>query len=166
LTAQRYHELTDVETAAWRGFLRAHALLVRDLSAEIEHQHGLPLTSYEVLLHLGAAPGGRMRMADLAGSALLSPSGVTRLVDRLVADGLVSRHRCERDRRGLYAEITPAGRDLFATARITHLAGVRRRFLEAIGADGQDALARAWAAIGVDQAAAPTCGGGAAAAAD
>jgi len=79
--------LDATELAAWRGFLRAHARLIRELSAELERTHGLPLSSYEVLLHLANAPDERMRMAELADSVLLSPSGITRLVDRLVLGG-------------------------------------------------------------------------------
>ena len=74
--------------------MRTHARLIRELSAELEQAHGLPLSSYEVLLVLSNAPDERMRMAELAESVLLSPSGITRLVDRLVSDGLVAKMRC------------------------------------------------------------------------
>lgn len=110
--------------------LRAHSSLTRELDAELRSQHDLPLSSYEVLLFLGTAPGGAMRMSELADGVLLSRSGLTRLVDRLERAGLVERHECEEDARGLLASITDAGRDLFAEARKTHLAGVRRLFLD------------------------------------
>jgi DNA-binding MarR family transcriptional regulator len=110
--------------------LRAHAELTRALDAQLAREHKLPLSSYEVLLFLADAPEGRMRMSDLAESVLLSRSGLTRLVDRLEREGLLKRERCESDARGLFAEITPAGRELFDSARRTHLEGVRALFLD------------------------------------
>ena len=76
-------QLSPLELAAWGGMLRAHASLVRQLDRELEAETGLPLTQYEVLLHLAAAPDQRLRMSELARTVLLSQSGVTRLVDRL-----------------------------------------------------------------------------------
>jgi DNA-binding MarR family transcriptional regulator len=108
--------------------LRAHAGLTRELDAELAREHDLPLSSYEVLLFLNDSENGRMRMSELADSALLSRSGLTRLVDRL--EGLLKRERCASDARGLFAEITPEGRRVFAAARQTHLGGVRRLFLD------------------------------------
>ena len=121
--------LTQDELASWRGFLRVHAALERDLDAELMAAHGLPLSSYEVLLTVADAPEERMRMSEIADSVLLSRSGVTRLVDRLERDGLVERIPCEDDARGQYAVLTARGREAFDAARVTHLAGVRRRFL-------------------------------------
>ena len=137
-------QLTARELAAWRGFLRVHAALVRDLDRELEEAHGLPLTQYEVLLYLETAPGHRLRMSDLAASVLLSQSGVTRLVDRLERAGHVVRKPCDVDRRVLYAEVTESGRARLAEARPTHLAGVRARFLGHFDADELDELAAAW----------------------
>src|SRR5579884_2249867 len=85
------NELTPVELAAWRGMLRVHAAILRELDAELESAHGLPVTSYDVLVNLASAPEQRMRMRDLADAVLLSRSGVTRLVDRLERDGLIER---------------------------------------------------------------------------
>ncbi len=85
--------LDELELGAWRGFLRAHAALSRELDAELTAAHGLPLSTYEVLLFLADSPDGHMRMSDLADSVLLSRSGLTRLVDRLERDGLVQRAR-------------------------------------------------------------------------
>src|SRR3954452_24246165 len=80
-------ELSSPELGAWRGFLRVHAALVKALDAELLEAHGLPLTSYEVLINLEAAPDHRRRMSELAESVLLSRSGMTGLVDRLERDG-------------------------------------------------------------------------------
>jgi len=136
--------LDAAELAAWRGFLRAHARLLRELDAQLLGAHGLPVSSYEVLLFLADAEGGSLRMSELADSVLLSRSGLTRLVDRLERDGYVRREPCSSDARGLNAVITTAGRRKFAAARKTHLAGVRELFLEPLGEDGRRALARTW----------------------
>ena len=132
------------ELAAWRGMLRAHAGLTRELDAELAREHDLPLSSYEVLLFLNDSENGRMRMSELADSALLSRSGLTRLVDRLERQGLLRRERCESDARGFFAEITPEGRRAFAIARKTHLDGVRRLFLSRFSRDELRTLGGMW----------------------
>jgi DNA-binding MarR family transcriptional regulator len=124
--------------------LRAHAELTRALDTQLAREHKLPLSSYEVLLFLADAPEGRMRMSDLAESVLLSRSGLTRLVDRLEREGLLKRERCESDARGLFAEITPAGRELFDAARRTHLDGVRALFLDRYSRDELRTLGGLW----------------------
>jgi DNA-binding MarR family transcriptional regulator len=121
-----------------------HAALERELDAELLANHGLPLSSYEVLLTVADAPGERMRMSEIADSVLLSRSGVTRLVDRLERDGLVERIPCEDDARGQYAVLTERGREAFDAARATHLAGVRHRFLEQFECDDLRRMAGYW----------------------
>jgi DNA-binding MarR family transcriptional regulator len=143
-TTARTKELSDVELAAWRGMLRVHAALVRELDAELERAHDLPLSSYDVLIYLQTAPGKRLRMAELADSVLLSRSGVTRLVDRLVREGLIVRDACESDGRGAFAVLTDAGEELLARARPTHLAGIRERFLRHFSKAELQALAQFW----------------------
>jgi DNA-binding MarR family transcriptional regulator len=122
-------QLSATEERAWRALVRAHACLVKRLDAQLEAEHGLPLTSYEVLVRLTKADGGKMRMHDIASSVLLSRSGLTRLVDRLERDGLVNRCSCENDARGAYAVITTDGRDKVAAARVSHLDGVHTLFV-------------------------------------
>ena len=139
--------LTREELAAWRGFLRVHAALFKELDAELQGEHGLPLSSYEVLLTLDSAPEGEMRMSDIADSVLLSRSGLTRLVDRLERDGLLERRECTTDKRGANAAITDEGRRRFRAARETHLGGVRARFLEPLGPDELRRLAETWERI-------------------
>jgi DNA-binding MarR family transcriptional regulator len=124
--------------------LRAHAELVRELDAELAREHDMPLSSYEVLLFLNDSAEGRMRMSELADSALLSRSGLTRLVDRLERQGLLTRERCESDARGWFAEITPEGRRAFGEARKTHLDGVRRVFLNHFSRDELRTLGDLW----------------------
>ncbi len=116
--------LTAPEQAAWRAFLRAHATLVRRLEGELVAEHDLPLPSYDVLVQLSEAPARRLRMTELAERVLLSRSGLTRLVDRLVRDGLVERQACPDDARGTLAVLTEAGLERLRTAWPTHLRGV------------------------------------------
>ena len=141
-------ELDTLELDAWRGMLRVHGEIVAQLDAELEREHGLPLSSYEVLIYLAGAPAGRLRMGELAASMLVSRSGLTRLVDRLERDGLVTRERCEDDARGYFAVITAEGRRRVAAARPTHLDGVRRHFLSRLTKADLRALAAAWQHLG------------------
>jgi DNA-binding MarR family transcriptional regulator len=132
------------ELAAWRGLLKVHAALSKALDAQLEAEHGLPLTSYEVLMYLADADGGRMRMHDLASSVLLSRSGLTRLVDRLERDGYLERCSCAHDARGAFAVLTPAGREKLDAARDTHLSGVRRHFLRHFSEAELELLGAGW----------------------
>jgi DNA-binding MarR family transcriptional regulator len=122
-------ELSEAELGAWRGLVRVHAALVRELDAELDGRHGLPLSSYEVLRCLSKAPNGRLRMAELAEHVLLSRSGMTRLIDRLEREGMVCRSTCDKDGRGCYAGLTDLGRKTVDAARTTHIAVVRAGFL-------------------------------------
>jgi DNA-binding MarR family transcriptional regulator len=118
--------------------------MTKALDAELVREHGLPLSSYEVLLFLADAPGGRLRMSELADGVLLSRSGLTRLVDRMEREGLLRRERCEDDARGYHAVITEQGRTLFQAARRTHLDGVRERFLSRLSSPQLRTLAALW----------------------
>jgi DNA-binding MarR family transcriptional regulator len=137
-------ELTAEELGAWRGLLRVHSALVKALDAQLLAGHDLPLTSYEVLINLQAAPDKRRRMAELADGVLLSRSGMTRLVDRLEREGLLVRDACVSDGRGTFAVLTDKGEALLAEARRTHLDGVRERFLTHFTADELTQLAVLW----------------------
>lgn len=112
------------EQTAWRTFLRAHATLLRRLEGELVREHELPLASYDVLVQLSEAPAGALRMTELAERVLLSRSGLTRLVDRLVRDGLVERRACPADARGTLAVLTEQGDARLRAAWPTHLRGV------------------------------------------
>jgi DNA-binding MarR family transcriptional regulator len=137
-------QLNEDELSAWRNFLRTHARITRALDAELIAAHGLPLSSYEVLLFLEDAPDSKLRMSELAESVLLSRSGLTRMVDRLEEGGLVRREPCEDDLRGFNAVLTEAGRRALLEARKTHLSGVRRLFLEHFSVEEQRLLGRYW----------------------
>jgi DNA-binding MarR family transcriptional regulator len=139
--------LTLGELRAWRGLLRAHACLAKRLDAELECAHGLPMSSYEVLGHLGEATAGRMRMCELAEQAQLSRSGLTRLVDRLERDGLIERCSCEHDARGAYACLTRVGRERLEAARGTHLAVMREQFFSHFSEAELSSLADMWERI-------------------
>ncbi len=95
----------------WQSFLKTHSTVVKYLERRMEEQHRLPLSWWDVLLQLADGPEGRLRMGELAESVLLTRSGITRLVDRMIAAGLVDREPCPGDRRGYYAVITRKGRD-------------------------------------------------------
>jgi len=132
----------DPRLDAWRAFLVAHARLFRRLDEELRVEHALSLPEYETLLQIAQAPDRRMRMSQIATRVLLSKSGVTRLVDRLVADGFVERSQCSSDARGAEAGLTPAGLERLRAASTTHLRGIERYFLSAIGADDLAVLGR------------------------
>ena len=139
--------LDDPSLYAWRAFLHAHARLTRRLDEELQVTHGLSLAEYDALVQLALAPERRLRMSALADRVLLSRSGVTRLVDRLVADGMVERTACETDARGADASLTEAGLFRLREASGTHLGGIHHYFLEMISADDQGAIARGLSAV-------------------
>lgn len=116
--------LTASQQTAWRTFLRAHSVVLRRLEGDLVGAHDLPMPSYDVLVQLSEAPGRALRMTELAERVLLSRSGLTRLVDRLVRDGLVERQACPEDARGTLAVLTTAGLERLRGAWPTHLRGV------------------------------------------
>ena len=119
--------MTDT-TGAWSALLRVHAALVPVLDAELQAAHGLPITWYDVLLELNAAPGRRMTMGELGAAAVVSRSRVSRVVDDLVTAGLVARAANPDDRRSAYAMISDAGRRRLRAAAPTYLAAIERHF--------------------------------------
>jgi DNA-binding MarR family transcriptional regulator len=145
-TADR-EALTLGELRAWRGLLRAHSCLAKRVDAELDRAHRLPMSSYEVLLHLEEASAGRMRMCDLAEQAQLSRSGLTRLVDRLERDGLLERCSCAHDARGSYACLTEVGRERLQEARGTHLSVIRAAFFSRFSEEELTMLADMWERI-------------------
>jgi DNA-binding MarR family transcriptional regulator len=127
LSTQTY---SRVETEPFARFLRAHAAVVRELSAELEATHGLTINDYEVLLRLARADDRMMRRVDLAAEVLLSPSGITRLLQGLERAGWVDKAVCETDARVSYAKLTNAGLTKLRAAAKTHVAGIHRVFLD------------------------------------
>jgi DNA-binding MarR family transcriptional regulator len=126
---------------AWRSYLRSHASILRVLDAELAAQHGMTARDYEVLLYLAQAPDRRLPMSALAERTMLTRSGITRLVDGLVAAGLIERASCPSDARVSYAHLTDEGYTKLRQAGCTHVASIRRLFLERFTPDEIDQLA-------------------------
>lgn len=120
--------MSDTAVAAWAALLRVHAALVPELDRELQAACGLPLTWYDVLLELNQAPGRRLSMGELGAVAVVSRSRVSRVVDQLAADGLITREANPDDRRSAYATITEAGRDRLRAAAPVYLGGIERHF--------------------------------------
>lgn len=118
----------DQRLEAWRALLQAQRVLLDRLEEELRGEHGLPLSWYDVLVQLSRAHGRRMRMNELASNVLITPSGLTRLVDRLEREGLVCRERCSFDRRGSEVVLTPEGQAVLRQAAPTHLRGIEQHF--------------------------------------
>jgi DNA-binding MarR family transcriptional regulator len=114
---------------SWVAFLRSHAAITRELSAQLQREHGLTLNDYEVLLHLSHAEDQSLRRVDLAERVLLTASGITRLLEGLEASGYVCKRHCASDARVTYAKLTDAGELKFREAAKTHLRGIDELFL-------------------------------------
>ncbi len=121
-------QASSVVVTAWARLLRAHASATRELSAHLQAGHGLTINDYEALLLLSHAEDGAMRRVDLAGELLLTPSGVTRLLDGLQEAGYVCKGSCSTDARVTYAVLTDAGRRKLEEASRSHLAAVAELF--------------------------------------
>lgn len=123
-------QLAGVSLEAWRAYLQSHAAILRELDAELLEEQGLTTRDYEVLLYLSHAPDRRLAMSALAGRTMLTRSGITRLVDGLVSAGFVQRTACPEDARISYAQLTDPGFEKLRRAGCSHVASVRRLFLE------------------------------------
>jgi DNA-binding MarR family transcriptional regulator len=107
---------------------RAHVAAVRRFNGDLSTAHGLTINDYEVLLHLAQAPDRMMRRVDLAKSVLLTPSGITRLLEGLERCGYVERASCSSDARVTYALLTDEGYEKLREASATHVEGIRSHF--------------------------------------
>ena len=114
-------------------FLRAHAALTRELGARLEADHGLTMSDYDVLIQLYLAEGHAMRRVDIARQVLLTPSGITRLLDGLERCGLVAKRSCASDARVSYAVLTEEGVRKVEAARDSHLGDVEELFGSRLG---------------------------------
>ena len=114
---------------SWIAFRRSHAAITRELSTQLQQEHGLTLNDYEVLLLLSHADGGMMRRVDLAETILLTASGITRLLEGLERAGYVCKQTCSSDARVSYAKLTDEGREKLSSAALTHLRGIDELFL-------------------------------------
>src|SRR5216117_2378472 len=113
---------------AWDSFLRAHATLMRRLDTDLERDTGLPLADFDVLAQLADAHG-ELRMTELADRALISRSGMSRRVARLVDEGLLRRDRAGTDGRGVVVALTQAGITRLAETAPVHARGISRLFV-------------------------------------
>ncbi|HLY14463.1 MAG TPA: MarR family transcriptional regulator [Candidatus Limnocylindrales bacterium] len=138
----------DPRLDTWRAFLTAHALLTRRLDEDLRAEEGLTLGEYSALLQVAEAPGRALRMNQLATGIFLSRSGVTRLIDRLEADGLIQRSTCTDDGRGALAVLTDAGLERLRAAADTHLAGIAQYFLDVVPGADLEVLTATFRAIG------------------
>jgi DNA-binding MarR family transcriptional regulator len=120
--------LSEAEMDAWQALLHAHHQITRVLDAELRQSHGLTWAEYDVLLRLARATGRKLTMTELANRIMISPSGLTRVVDGLERKGFVKRTRSDDDARVVGAALTDAGRDKVKRAAQTHLRGIREHF--------------------------------------
>src|SRR2546421_13060830 len=126
LVAQQLPSGSGLE--AWDSFLRAHATLMRRLEVDLAQATGLALADFDVLAQLARA-GGELRMTDLAARTLISRSGMTRRVARLVEEGLVQRANADSDARGVVVALTEAGVARYTETAPVHLRGVSELFV-------------------------------------
>lgn len=137
----------DPRLEPWRAFVQAHGRVTRRLDEELRAEHDLSFAEYDALLTIAESPERRIRMRQLADRVILSKSGVTRLIDRLVLDGLVERHACAADARGAEAVLTPVGLGRLRKASRTHLRGIAEHFLAALGEDDLTTIERSMVAL-------------------
>jgi DNA-binding MarR family transcriptional regulator len=135
--------------AAWRALIHAHATLMRQLATNLVDDIGLTLGDFDVLAQLGQA-GGEMRISQLAAQAYSSRSGMTRRIDRLVDEGLVTRANSDADGRGVVVGLTDAGAARLAEAASVHLRRVRELFVERLSESELSMLASALEKVAVD----------------
>src|SRR5437899_1655144 len=134
---------------AWDALLRAHATLLRQLETDLESKTGLALADFDVLAQLAIA-GGSLRMTELADRALISRSGMTRRVTRLVHEGLVRRAHADADGRGVVVQLTKSGLNRLTVAAPVHMRGVSDLFLTKLDDQELAVLASALAKVTLD----------------
>ena len=134
---------------AWDALLRAHATLLRQLETDLESKTGLALADFDVLAQLAIA-GGSLRMTELADHALISRSGMTRRVTRLVQEGLVCRSHADADGRGVVVQLKKSGLDRLTVTAPVHMRGVSDLFLKKLDDQELAVLERALAKVTLD----------------
>jgi DNA-binding MarR family transcriptional regulator len=116
---------------AWLALVRTHARIWEQLEAQMRRDHGLTIARYDVLAQLDSS-GGRLRLSELASSVVLSPSGLSKLLDRMEVSELIRREPVQGDARSTFAVITPRGRSLVKKARRSHHELLQQRFGDAL----------------------------------
>ncbi|WP_369199831.1 MarR family winged helix-turn-helix transcriptional regulator [Streptomyces sp. PU-14G] len=140
--------LDEREMAAWQGFLEATSRVSRHVEQQLKEDAGLSHPQYEVLVRLAGAPGGEVRMTDLAEGLFTSKSNLTYQVGQLEKRGLVRRRSCPTDVRGVLAVLTEEGRDTLRAAAPGHVAAVRAALIDVLEPDEIDTAARALGRVG------------------
>lgn len=140
-------QLTPDEQRTWRTFLHTSTRLLAELDDEMKKAHNERLTDFDVLSNLSEAPGGALRMSELAEQTLFSRSRLTYTVSNLEHRGLVSRKPDEQDGRGVEATLTARGRILHKKLAVTHIAGIHRHFLDRMTTADQTNLTNALTGI-------------------
>lgn len=148
--------LSAKDSAAWGGLLRTHKNIMTVMGQQLEDKYGLALNSYDVLRHLALADGKRLRMRELAERVMITRSGLSGVVDRLEAEGLVERQRVSIDGRGWFAEITPEGWKVLRRANVIVTAIIKREFLDRLSEEDLAALRSIWRKLGTAQPSAET----------
>jgi DNA-binding MarR family transcriptional regulator len=120
--------------------VRSHRRLSIVLGRELERACGIPLVWFDVLIHVGGAPEGRLTMSKLSTDIALTTGGVTRLVDRMVDSGLVARQNCPSDRRSVHVVLTPKGQATLQDAIAEHIEGIDRHLMAPLDATDRVAL--------------------------
>ena len=138
--------LTQEQQRVWRAYLLGSARLSDKLDADLR-KFRIDLAEYEILVCLEEVPDRRLRMSELAEAVHQSRSRLTHTIARMEKSGLVTRTTCPTDRRGVWAEVTEVGLELLRTAAPSHVAAVRKNFVEAIGEADYAALGRAFDAV-------------------
>jgi DNA-binding MarR family transcriptional regulator len=134
---------------AWVALLQAHATLMRRLESDLERETGLPLADFDVLAQLATA-GGELRMTELAARALISRSGMTRRIARLVDEGLVRRAHADEDGRGVVVALTDAGVGRLAATAPIHARGISKLFVAQLDDQELAILERALGKVIID----------------
>ena len=127
--------LTEEQLSTWRAFLGAHSEMLRRISRDLDEAELPPLTWYDVLAALRDAPDARLRQVDLAERVMLSHSGLSRLLDRIEAKGLVERVQCPGDRRAMHLVLTEAGKEMLEAMWPVYARGIVENFLPALGSN-------------------------------
>lgn len=137
-------KFTETEKGAWGQLLSVHAAMMHKLDAMLQTKHRISHGEFEVLLRLSWATDGRMRLRDLADASVLTRSGMSRLVERLVQVGLVSRETAPEDARGAYAMLTPEGQKRLEEAEHDNITLVRACFLSLYTEEEQEQMTNFW----------------------
>ncbi len=140
VVSETHATLERPEVLAFVSFLRAHAAVTRQLDRELVAEHGLTINDYEVLLRLARAPDRMLRRVDLAQQVLLTPSGITRLLDGLQRSGYVEKAACDSDARVVYAKLTYGGLKKLAQATESHVASIGAIFCQQLSDDELETL--------------------------